>query len=83
MSLATILMPPPRRRGRPRVADSTLERAKHVRCAAYRLLDGHSLEATAEHFEVSPRTVQLWTAQVLTYDDPAARALRRRLADRD
>ena len=82
MSLATILSAP-RRRGRPPVSDSPTHLRRRVRCAAYRLLEGHSVQETAIRFKISPRTVHFWIGDVLDSPHPAARELRRKLAQRN
>lgn len=83
MSLTQILAHQPRPRGRRRVADVPAERERHVQCAQLRLLSGLTVAQCATLMDVSPRTVHLWVARALAYDDPACDALRRAVAARN
>jgi hypothetical protein len=83
MSLAhTLLRPEPAgsptgRRGRVRVDQSPEQRQLHIACASARLLYGKSVADCAAAFDISARTVQLWTAKALGYEGPMADVLRR------
>jgi hypothetical protein len=66
---------PRRRPGRPSVADCRSERSKHV-SVAFLVLCGFPLAKIAEFFDISPRTIQLWTGKARRYDCPEAVALR-------
>lgn len=64
----------PRRRGRRPVPTIAAERAKHLRVAAARFIEGLSIAKVASRFDCSPRTVIYWTHLALTY--PEGQALR-------
>jgi hypothetical protein len=69
---------PRRTPGRPAVADCPEQRRKHLACALLVLTDAFTRAQIADLFEVSIRTVQLWTKKALRYDCPQSEALRGR-----
>jgi hypothetical protein len=81
LALFPVTTSPSRRPGRPRVADSPDERAKHLAVARARLLFGASVKRLAVAYDTSERTILRWTRAALGYDGPEADALRR--LDRD
>lgn len=53
--------------GRPRVSDDPEQRAKHMRCLFYRVLNGLTVRQVADLMDVSEATVKLWTKLALSY----------------
>lgn len=80
MSLATLLDTRLRRAGRPAHADDPRLFRRRVLAAAERLLRRRRLKEIAAERGISVRTLQLWISEVLISDHPAARALRRKVA---
>ena len=64
------------RRGRPEVETDPDAREKHIACACARIMKGESVEKVAKRFDISVRTVQLWTRRALRYDHPVSRVLK-------
>lgn len=67
----------PRRRGGQPVELDPEQRKLHTAVAQARLLFGRPVGEVARAFDISKRTVSLWTARALTYPGPLGDALRR------
>ena len=76
MSLSLSLPESRRPRGRPPAGPDAARRRRHIRAAYLRLVGREPLAKVARRFRVGPRTIQLWVAKALTYDDPMALAIR-------
>jgi hypothetical protein len=64
-----------RGKGRPRVAESWIERRKHIRIAYCRLVLKRSTTWCSRHYGVSRRTVNYWVKAAMNYDDSEALTL--------
>lgn len=72
-----------RGRGRPPVTADPEQRKRHEACASARILYGRSVADCMKAFDVSARTVLIWTKLALTYPGPIGDALRRASAARN